>query len=174
MLPTLESDRLRLRMPQPDDLDHIYLLGSNPKVMKYINGGKPLSREEAKENLDKRISLSKDVLGYWITEEREYGQVIGWMALKALDETQEIELGYRFLEEAWGQGYATEGGFRLLDYAFKQLNLKRVVAVARVANKASIRVMEKLGMRYEKTGTFYNVTCVYYAINQQFYLENRK
>ncbi len=153
-----------------DDLEDIYLLGSNPKVMQHINGGKAETREEAKANLEKRIRISKDVLGYWVTIAKDQNKTIGWMALKALEETQEIEIGYRFLEEAWGKGYATEGGSRLLEYGFLQLNLPRIVAVARVANKASTRVMEKLGMHYEKTGKFYGVMCAYYAINLDEYL----
>lgn len=172
MLPTLETPRLRLRMPTMDDLEDIYLLGSNPKVMLHINGGKAESREEAKTNLEKRIRISKDVLGYWITIEKSSDRIIGWMALKPLDETQEIEIGYRFMEEAWGKGYATEGGQRLIEYGFETLNLLRIVAVARVANKASTRVMEKLGMRYEKTGKFYGVSCVYYAINREDYVNS--
>ncbi len=170
MLPTLETTRLRLRMPTMGDLNDIYLLGSNPTVMRYINGGKAESREEAKVNLEKRIQISKDVLGYWVTTEKIGNRTIGWMALKPLEETQEIEIGYRLLEEVWGKGYATEGGKMLLQYGFEQLNLPRIVAVARVANKASIRVMEKLGMHYEKTGKFYGVSCVYYAIDRNEYL----
>ena len=164
MLPTLETNRLRLRPPEKSDLQDIYRLGSSPAVMKYISRGKTQSFEEAKADLEKRIRLSGNRYGYWILEEKELDQFIGWLALKPLDNTNEIEIGYRFLEEMWGNGYATEGSRRLLTYAFKELQLKKVVAIAMEENRASTRVMEKLGMRFQGYGTYYNVKCVRYCI----------
>ena len=173
MPPTLETRRLQLRLPREDDLDNIYALGSSPRVMRFITLGRTQSRAEAEEDLQKRMATNGDPLGYWITERRDTGEFLGWMALKSLDNTPDIEIGYRFLESAWGKGYATEGGAKILDYAFLTLQIPEVVAVAIPENRASIRVMEKLGMRYLSDGQFYGVRCVRYGVSQQAWLEKR-
>ena len=67
-----------------------------------------------------------------------------------LPEFNEIDLGYRFLPEYWGSGIATEASRAILNYAFDSLKLRKIVAIAIKENKASIRVMEKVGMEFEK------------------------
>ena len=169
MLPVLETQRLTLRAPNHGDLHNIFRLGNSPAVMKFISQGKTQSLEEAKADLEKRIRLSDDRFGYWIVENKNSGAFIGWLALKPLDQTKEIEIGYRFLEEMWGQGYATEGSKRLLAYAFEDLKLKEVIAIAMEENKASVRVMEKVGMNFNGYGVYYNIQCVRYRILKEEY-----
>lgn len=166
-LPTLYTERLVLRMPTKADLDQIFALGNNPEVMRYISFGRTQSYAEARTDLRRRIRQSKNGLGYWVTEERQTGIFIGWMALKPLDKTNDIELGYRFMKEHWNQGYATEAGQRLVHYAFQEKGLERVVAVSLADNEASTRVMEKIGLRYDHTGRYYDTECVFYAIDRQ-------
>ncbi len=172
MVPILETPRLRLRPPAPTDFEAIYRLGNNPRVMRYISG-KTQSRREAQADLNRRIQASKGDAGYWITEHNISGEFLGWMALKPLEGyPPHTEIGYRFLEEAWGNGYATEGGFCLLHYAFGTLQLKEVVAVAMEANKASRRVMEKLGLHFDHKGIYYDVECVFYRISREQFFQH--
>lgn len=138
--------------------------------MRYITPGKTQSWREAKADLQKRLATVDEPLGYWIAEEKSSGAFIGWMALKQLADTQDIELGYRFLEDFWGKGYATEGGLKILDYAFRTMELDRVVAVAVEENRASTRVMEKLGMKFAGHDHFYNTKCVVYELERPAYL----
>lgn len=173
MPPILHSQRLRLRPPRQSDLENIYRLGSNAQVMQYITPGRVQSRSEAASDLEKRIATTHQALGYWIVEHRETNAFIGWMALKALDQGPEIEIGYRFLAEHWGCGYATEGGRRILSYAFLVLRLDKVVAVAIEENRASTRVMEKLGMHFCRRGNFYGADCVCYEIQRAAFLEQQ-
>lgn len=155
------------------DLDAIYRLGKNPRVMQYITNGVTQSRMEAVADLKKRISASKNNLGYWVTELKETGEIIGWSALKPLDNTVDIEIGYRFLEEYWGKGYATEASRRLLHYGFHELRLPRIVAVALEDNQASTRVMEKIGLQYDRKDIYYNVECVVYKLERHAYLQSQ-
>ena len=171
MIPTFETARLRLRAPRPSDLDAIFRLGNNPNVMRYITNGVTQSRQEAKADLEKRIRSSQGKMGYWIVELKSTREIIGWAALKQLDNTEEIEIGYRLLEEFWGRGYATESTRRLLAYGFLELKLERIVSIAMETNRASTRVMEKTGLKFEKRGIFYETKCVYYAIDRKTYLE---
>lgn len=163
-IPTLETDRLRLRAPRRSDYASILALGSDPEVMRYISNGKIQSPRDARSDLEQRIRLSKKQHGYWIAEDRHTGTFIGWMALKPLAGKAQLELGYRFLRKHWGKGYATEAGKRLLQYAFQELDLSEVVAVTLPENRASRRVMEKLGFRLLGHDTFHGFYCVVYRL----------
>lgn len=171
MPPILNSKRMKLRPPSETDQENIYRLGSSVAVMKHINGGIPQNRAEAKLDLQKRLKTASMPLGYWIAETIDTGEFIGWMCLKQLDESPHIEIGYRFLENFWGKGLATEGSFTILNYAFHTLKIEEVVAVAREENRASTRVMEKVGMKKKGYDTFYGVECVIYILNRENYLK---
>ncbi len=174
MPPILESKRLRLRNLTENDNENIYQLSKNPNVMRYIRNGEVLTREQANADLNRRLrdnaQYEKQGMGFWIIEWKDSGGFIGWMALKLLDQTNEYEIGYRILEEYWGQGITSEASRRVLRYAFEELGLERVVAVALPENTASWKVMEKIGMRHEKNGHFYDSDCVYYSIEKTEWL----
>jgi len=79
--------------------------------------------------------------------------VIGYCGLfffPDIDGQPEVEIGYRLARSTWGQGYATEAAKAVRDYAFTMLGIKRLIAMVDPSNVASIRVAEKIGMRYEK------------------------
>lgn len=174
MPPKLETQRLRLRAPSWEDYPQILQLGSNPNVMRFINNSRTQSPAEAKKDLERRIRQSNRHTGYWITEHKEQNAFVGWMALKKLDGTKDYEIGYRFMEEFWGQGLATEAGRAVLTYAFESLQLPYVAAVALARNFASTRVMEKLGMQHQGEGVFYNTQCVYYKITRDTFLATKQ
>lgn len=73
---------------------------------------------------------------------------IGWCGLHFLPVTNETEVGYLLGESWWGKGYATETATASLQYAYKQLNMMQIIALVHSDNKASIRVIEKLGMDF--------------------------
>ncbi len=177
MLPLLETTRLRLRHPRSTDIENIYALGRNPNVMRYISKGKPQTRKEAEADLDRRIRISEEQgdkgQGFWFAEEKATGEFVGWFVLNNLDKSEEIEIGYRLLEEKWNKGYATEGSQRLLKYAFQKLKLPEVVAVALEENIGSTMVMKKIGMQYIKAAPFYGFDCVYYRITDKEWLNQQ-
>lgn len=166
-VPDLFSARLHLRGPLRSDFSNILELGSDPEVMRYISGGKTQSPKEARADLEHRIQLSLGKHGYWIVQDRESGSFIGWMALRPLPHSDSFELGYRFLRRHWGKGYATEAGQVLLHYAFHKLGLDKVIAIALPENKASLRVMEKLGFLLKGYENHYGFDCVVYQKTKQ-------
>ncbi len=152
----LETERLRLRPFTPDDVEHLLELDGDPEVMRYINGGRPTSREDVENVILPRILSFYDRFdsyGYWAAEEKSTGEFVGWFALHPNDDgpTGELELGYRLRRAAWGKGYATEGSRALVDKAFRELGAERVRAETMTVNTASRRVMEKAGLRYART-----------------------
>jgi RimJ/RimL family protein N-acetyltransferase len=87
--------------------------------------------------------------GFYVVERREDGLPIGVCGLAKRDFLDDVDIGYAFLPEYGGQGYAIEAARGVLAHA-KALELKRIVATVRPDNSASIRVLEKLGLRFER------------------------
>ena len=93
-------------------------------------------------------------------------RLLGHGGLKYLASLNEVEVNYLIAREYCGQGLATEAAIVLLRYGLKTLHLKRLVAMAKPENLASRRIMEKIGMQYEKNIQLYGVEWVFYAINK--------
>lgn len=152
------TERLMLRKLTEEDVDNIFLLVSNPDVMKYV-GVSPITKNEESAKMIENIinQYEKNGTGRLAVIEKESNQFIGWSGIKLL--TEEVngfknvyELGYRFLPEFWGKGYATESAIASLDLGFNQLNADKIYAYADVGNESSNRILTKLG--FENKGTF--------------------
>ena len=145
----LETERLVLRRFTDDDVDLLVEPDSDPSVMRFITGGRATPRSEVEEEVLPaflRHYARWPGWGFFATGERVSGTFLGWFHLRPGDgdPDDEIELGYRLRNDAWGKGYATEGARALIDYAFGR-GARRVYATTMVANVASRRVMEKAG-----------------------------
>lgn len=147
----LETSRLLLREMTEDDADNLLVLGQNPNVTRFIVGEPPLTtREQALAILRERVfPQHAQGLGRWACIEKSSGAFLGWCGVKHMPEDGEYDLGYRFLEEHWGKGYATEAASAVRDFARRELPGKRVVGKAMLDNAASRRVLEKIGMVFE-------------------------
>ncbi len=158
LAPWLETLRLELRAFVAGDVDDLYRLDSDPRVMKYIGNGKPLARDAVARRLKRFIrypALYPD-LGVWRASRRDNGIYIGWFALNYAGKTADVEVGYRLLPEAWGRGFATEGAKALVDYGFDDLGLHRIIGVTHPDNKASQRVLQKAGLEDVGWGRYYD------------------
>ena len=154
--PWLETLRLELREFVPADADDLYRLDSDPRVVKYL-GGEPLSREEVEANLRRiRIGYRANYgLGIWRAARRDSGAFIGWFCLKYMPKSTDVEVGYRLVPEAWGQGFATEGAQALVAYGFDDLGLYKIVGVTHRDNRASQRVLVKAGLNSRGWSRYY-------------------
>jgi ribosomal-protein-alanine N-acetyltransferase len=110
----------------------------------------------------------------WAVIHKADGKLIGRCGLCFLDKTPEVELGYLLDKSYWRRGLATEGSHASLKYGFEVIRLEKIVAIAKPENIASRRVMEKVGMKYEKDAYFYNTNVVYYAISRDVYQMSRQ
>lgn len=162
-MPEIETARLRLRHLILDDLDALFGIYSNPEVMKYVGKG-ARTKDETLAALIKMIEHWKHGFGMWAIIHFGNSKFIGRCGLCFLDNTPEIELGYTLDKPYWNMGLATEASLAILKYGFEQIGLKRIVAIARPENLASQRVMQKVGMKFEKNAHYYNSDVVYYAI----------
>lgn len=145
----IETERLILRTFTEDDGLHIYELNKDPDVTQYT--GDPVQDIEHACQILKQVILPQYALynhGRWAVHVKSGLEFIGWCGLKARPERNEIDLGYRFMKSAWGKGFATEAAFACLQYGFEKLNLPRIVGRAMPQNIASLKVLEKCGMKY--------------------------
>lgn len=144
-----ETARLEHRAFHPDDATAFYALNGNPQVMRYT--GEPLlgSLDEAREAITRHRDFETYGYGRWACVLKSSQAVIGFCGLKYLPELDEVDLGYRFLPQYWGQGLATEACQASIEFAFGVLKLEQVIGLVLPENAASIRVLEKVGMSYE-------------------------
>ena len=169
---TLQTARMLLTPATAEDEPLFYQLHSSPAVMRYISGGVPQTREEVSEYVKTVLQKTEafaPYYHYWIARDKENDTFLGWFILKPLDTSNEIELGYRLMEHAWGKGLASEGSLEILRFGFKNLQLQRIVGVALPENKASIRVLEKCGLQQQGTGTYYGKECVYLVLENEYW-----
>jgi RimJ/RimL family protein N-acetyltransferase len=154
----LETERIVLRQFNEDDADNLFALDSDPEVMRYLDGGLPPDLEIIRyKTLPRFLNYHCDTphYGFWAAIEKSTGDFLGWFhfrpALHHIDQEGEIELGYRLKRSAWGKGYATEVSRALLNKGFLEMDVRCITATALAANTASIRVMEKAGLRFVRS-----------------------
>ncbi len=107
------------------------------------------------------VDYQKRGFGLWAVVEKSGQAVIGYCGLSHFPDVggqPEIEIGYRLARPYWGHGYATEAARAVRDYGFGPLSLCRLISMIDPGNVASIRVAEKIGMRYEKDVMFQGFT----------------
>ncbi len=166
----LHTPRLILQPFAPSDYPNLYRLYQDPAVTQYT-GEVPFASVEAvatafadyAEQQYKPFST-----GRLNVVEKATGAFVGWCGLKTL-ENGTVDLDFRLLPAFWGKGYATEASMACLRYGFEVLGLAAIVSDALVANKASIRVKEKLGMRPIHQGYFEGQPAMLYQIDRDTY-----
>jgi RimJ/RimL family protein N-acetyltransferase len=148
----LETERLILREFDEEDAAVFYVLGSDPAIIRFTGDPGLTSLEHAREVLRSHPLADYQNYGFgrWACVHKETGSVIGFAGLKFLDDLKEVDIGYRLLPAHWGLGLATEAARAVLDYGFRKLHLEEIIGLADPANVASVRVLEKLGLSFDR------------------------
>lgn len=171
----IETQRLILRKLEEEDAERMFRMDSDPEVMKYL--GTPVkNREESKEIIRMiQKQYEENGVGRLAVIEKESGLFIGWCGLKLLKEpvngyVETLDLGYRFIPEFWGKGYAWEAAKASLDYGFNELQANSIYAFADAGNTGSNYILTKLG--FENTGKFEDsgVQCLWYELKREKYI----
>jgi RimJ/RimL family protein N-acetyltransferase len=166
----LDTPRLRLRpFALADHAAHAQIY-SDPQVMRYMPRG-PMTPPEAQQASHEVLRHFIDhwtryAYGVWAVTDKVTGTLLGQCGLRFLPQLNEVEVLYLLARASWGQGLASEAAEAALAYGFEQVGLERIIALTKPENTASRRVMEKLGMRYEKNLHIFHLEAVYYAITQ--------
>lgn len=149
----LVTARLRLRRFQLGDLDAFVAYRSSAEVARYQSWDAPYPRAGGEQLIREMTAQSPDTAGEWFQFAlvlRVTGELIGdYAARPGADDPLQTEIGFTIAPAHQGRGYATEAGYRLLDYLFRARGKHRVTASCDPRNVASIGVLEHLGMRRE-------------------------
>jgi ribosomal-protein-alanine N-acetyltransferase len=146
---TLETRRLRLRKPVPEDAEVIFRqYAQDPEVTKYLTWYPNQSVAETQEFVHSCIAAWDSEKSFqWAILQKKRNQVIGMIGFRA--DGHKWELGYVLTRDYWGRGYMTETVKALIHWALSQGEIYRVWAVCDLDNRASARVLEKAGMTKE-------------------------
>jgi RimJ/RimL family protein N-acetyltransferase len=149
-----------------EDLDYLAALLADKDVMRYVENGVPISRQKSEEALYSIIRhWENHNFGRWAIVDKGSGEFIGFGGLRSLLGLPEVV--YHLAPSHWGKGLATEVARASLRFGFTDRHLERIVAVAKPENAASVHVMEKVGMSYEKHTSYYNFEVIQYSLARQ-------
>jgi ribosomal-protein-alanine N-acetyltransferase len=144
----IETSRLRLRPLRPDDLQDLHdVVFGDPAVTWDGSAG---TLDETRRSLDAKLRhFEEHGFGMMAVVDRDDGALVGYAGLQRMEDGPEVEIGYYLGRRLWGRGLATELAHALVDRAFDDLGLSRLVAVVRPENEASKRVLAKAGLHPE-------------------------
>jgi ribosomal-protein-alanine N-acetyltransferase len=149
----IETDRLLLREYVEDDAEAFFQLNSDPEVLRFVPDKAVLNVEQARQILlDHPIAdYRKYGFGRGACILKSTGEQIGFAGLKYLEEFGEVDVAFRLMRTHWGLGLATEAALASVRFGFADLGLKRMIGLVMPENTASVRVLEKTGLRYVET-----------------------
>lgn len=151
------TSRLAFRLMGSDDAPLLFELDQDPEVMRYLNDGRPSTREDIEQRFVPRMMDFTDPaagFGLWEVRRREDDEYLGWILARqygigtSYHEPDNVELGWRLKRHCWGRGIATEAAAAIIQVLRHQPGIRAFCAIADPANVASTAVMRKLGMRY--------------------------
>ncbi len=143
--------RLKLRPLAPQDLDSIHRIWTDPEVRRYLWDGKEISGEMAEDVISRSAACFEGRrFGLWPVIDEQRDELIRFCGFWRFDGRPDFELAYGLAPARWGEGLATEAARAAIRHGFEEAGLDRIAASADTPNTASLRVMRKVGMRYEK------------------------
>ena len=146
-------------------MDQAHALWTDAEVRRYLWDDVLISRDRAEEVVRAvSASFARDGRGMWLVCEKAVDVPCGFCGFLPREEPDRAELIYGLVPSVWGKGYATESARAVIEYAFEKLNVPRIAAAADLPNTASVRVMERLGMRFVRRETVHGNDLVFYEI----------
>jgi [ribosomal protein S5]-alanine N-acetyltransferase len=162
----IETPRLILREFVRSDLQALASIFVDPLAMKFSTMG-VYSTAQTEKAIDRFINSYKQFgFGFWAITLKERDLLIGYcgLAIDRIDNRDEPEIGYRLDSKFWGKGFATEAASASIHYGFDSIELPYILGAAQRQNVASIRVLEKLGMKFDRETIFREVPMDVYKI----------
>ena len=148
----VETKRLILQQVSIDDAEFILALLNEPSFIRYIGDRGVRTLDDARAYILNRLVASYEKFGFgmYLVILKETGTSAGLCGLVQRDGLDDVDIGYAFLPGYWSKGYATEAALGVKKYAKNVIGLKRIVGITNPDNDGSIRVLEKLGLKFEK------------------------
>ena len=151
----LETERLLLRRFTVNDAQFILTLLNEPSFLRYIGDKKVRTLADAEQYIlnGPIASYERNGFGLYVMELRESHTPIGMCGLLKREELPDPDIGFALLPGFWNQGFAFEAAFAVLNDARETLRLPRILAITSLDNDASIKLLERLGFRFERVVT---------------------
>ena len=148
----LETERLVLRRMTVEDAEFIFELVNEAAFIRNIGDKGVQTLEDARNYIlnGPVASYAKFGFGLYLVALRENGEAIGICGLLKRDSLEDVDIGFAFLESYRRKGFAYESAAAVMAYGRNGLGLKRIVAITSPDNEGSIRVLGKIGLRFEK------------------------
>ena len=148
----LETERLILRELTFDDAPFILTLLNDPSFLRYINDKNVRNLEDARQYMlnGPMASYARNGFGLYLVELKDTSVPIGLCGLLKREELPDPDIGFAFLPDYWGKGFALEAARVVMNDARERVGRKRVLAIVMPDNDASIKLLEKLGMTFER------------------------
>lgn len=148
----LETERLLLRQFSIEDADFILELLNEPSFIRNIGDRGIRTTADAHSYIlnGPMTSYIKNGFGLYLVKLKETHESIGMCGLIKRDTLEDVDIGYAFLPRFWSKGYAVESALAVKQYAKNVIGLNRIVAITDPENEGSIRVLEKMGLQFEK------------------------
>lgn len=163
----LTTQRLTLRLFTAQDLLPLHAIVSEPGLLRYFPTPDPPSLERVEQMITRILAhWQEHGYGVWAVESTATGQLLGRCGLFYIPATQEVEIDFILGRAWWGQGFATEAGQASLRYGFDHHALEAIVGIVHPENKASQRVLEKLGMGLTRADNYFGMDCLRYEIKR--------
>ncbi|MGH2972080.1 MAG: GNAT family N-acetyltransferase [Gaiellaceae bacterium] len=166
----IETERLTLRLPRPDDAESLVEAISDPEVMRYIGDGSTGGLAAAEHAIARWLERWEESgIGQFVAERREDGRYVGRVGFLVWDPERwepgpegETEIGWTIVRSQWGYGYATEAALALRDWTDRP----RLISLIQHGNDRSVRVAEKIDERYERDVVVRGVATRMYALQR--------
>ena len=152
MVNVLETDRLVLRRISPEDAEFILELLNEPSFLRFIGDKQVRTVADARNYILTGPLQSYEQFGFgmYLTELKESAVPIGICGLLKRETLADVDIGFAFLQQFWGKGYGFESARAMMNHGKDVIGLKRIVAITSPDNDASIALLEKLGLRFER------------------------
>ena len=152
MTEIIETERLILRKIEESDCEFVYSLLNSPGWLKYIGDRGINSLEDAKTYIRDKVVSLYDQQGYgpYGVRTKLNNSLIGFCGLFKRDFLEDADIGFAFLPEHSGKGYAIESAVAVLEYARDVIGLRRIIAITLEGNDRSINILNKLGMSFKE------------------------
>ena len=166
-IPTLLTERLRLRPFTPNDAPAMHQIMSGKDVLRYFPTTQPPPAERVPRIIERWLSHWQEYgYGLWAVELQSTNELLGRTGLQYIAETDEVEIDFMLGRPYWGQGFATEAGQASLKFGFEELEVTAVIGIVHPENIASQHALEKLGLQFVEETEYFGMACYRYVLER--------
>lgn len=152
----LETERLTLRRIALADAPLLLGVMNDPAFIEHVADRGLRTTDDGERYIAEKMlpSFEQHGFGMYVVDLKEFGTPIGTCGLFKREEMEDVDIGYAFLREYWGQGFAYEAAAAVMAYGRDVLGLPKIIAMTGPENISSIKLLEKLGLRFERMVRF--------------------